>query len=134
VGVHQPIARARALHAALAWDRLQPLADSIVKRQPGNIEALVYAGVSRAVRGDRAGATRAAATIERAASPAARRSAVEMRAVIAAAAGDSAGAVALLIEAWPPAGRRTDLYHRAPQLYELLRGYAPFDALLRPVP
>ena len=134
-GVHQPIARARALHAARAWNRLEALADTLVKRQPGNIEALAYAGIARAMRGDLAGAARASATIDRVTPPVfGRRGAFDARARIAAATGDTAGTMKLLIEAWPPAGRRSDLYHTAPQIYELLRGYAPFEALLRPLP
>ena len=129
VGVHRPIARARALHAAHAWGRLQSLADTLVKRQPRDIEALTYAGIARTMRGDRAGAARASAAIEQATPPAGRKGAL---AAIAAAAGDSAGAVALLIEAWPPAGWRSDLYHSS-GVYELLHGYAPFEALLRPL-
>lgn len=135
VGVHRPIARARALYAAHAWERLQSLADTLVKRQPRDIEALTLAALARTMRGDRAGAARTLAAIERAPPPVRRSSILGARAVIAAAAGDSAGAVALLIEVSPPAGWRSDLYHffGAP-IYELLHGYAPFEALLRPVP
>lgn len=72
--------------------------------------------------------------IERATPPVGRRAALQARAAIAAAVGDSAGTAALLIEAYPPTGRRSDLYHTSPQIYELLRAYAPLAAIVRPAP
>jgi tRNA A-37 threonylcarbamoyl transferase component Bud32 len=131
-GAHAPFERARALAAAGAWERLAPLADSLVAERPGDVARLEIQGFARAMRGDRAGAGRAAAAIARLDGTFERGRDRDARGLIAAALGDRAAAVELLRQAYP-GGRHPTLYHVTP-VYELLRGYPPFEAMIRPVP
>jgi hypothetical protein len=131
-GAHYPLARAQALAAAESWERLERLAASLAAAGPSTREVATLQGLARAMRGDRAGAERIASALLRAAGRFGRSSAQTSAAVIAAALGDKARAVSLLRQANPPSGFRTDLYHFSrPSIYGMLRGYAPFEALIR---
>jgi DNA-binding SARP family transcriptional activator/TolB-like protein len=113
------VAEARAVFAAIAAEDTTSL---IAQRR---------LGVAAARLGDRATADRAAARLARATGRAI-ADALYWRAQIAAQLGDRAGATELLRDA---IGRGLPFYlmffHHAPEL-EALRGYPPFEALVRP--
>jgi tRNA A-37 threonylcarbamoyl transferase component Bud32 len=128
--------RAVLLMATRRWRELEAVTDSMAPGDPGNVEVLRLRGVALAMQGQRAAAEAIEQALERDTRPirpvdqcafwaVCRRVA---RAYIAAALGDQARAITLT-DGWP---FRYDTEAHFDLLGELLREYAPFQALARP--
>jgi tRNA A-37 threonylcarbamoyl transferase component Bud32 len=128
--------RAVVLMATRRWRELEAVTNSMAPGDPGNVEVLRLRGVALAMQGQRAAAEAIEHVLERDTRPirpvdqcafwaVCRRVA---RAYIAAALGDQARAVTLT-DGWP---FRYDTEAHFDLLGELLRDYAPFQALAKP--
>jgi DNA-binding SARP family transcriptional activator len=99
---------------------------------PGDFENIVFLAVLAADRGDRANALRIDSQLARVVDPRLRPDLLLGRAGIAASLHDRETAVRLIAEAFRAGfDGRTVIHIQAP--LQRLRGYAPFDALVRPV-
>jgi len=125
------------LEAYSAGGRLEivrPIVEAALVGNPGDIVLMGILGATAATKGDRALAAEMSARVAAQARPDGSRGLPQwIRARIAAALGEREAAVVLLREAFARGatwGARLDL-HRDPA-FRRLRGYAPFDELMRP--
>jgi len=130
--------RAVALYAAERWEEARALYAGLRRADPRNIEFLGGLGVSEARLGHRPEAAAMAASLAATNPPGSFGRSPYWRARIAALLGDREGAVASLREAMSQGiscawhfGPPQEDCHREMD-FEPLRGYAPFDELLRP--
>ncbi len=123
-------ALALALYGAEDWREAGTIASALLKEQPGNTVYVTLAGAIAARQGDRALATKHAAALAQASS--APGGANELRrAQLAALLGEREQAVQFLRDAFAHGLSMSVGLHRNIDL-EPLRGYAPFDDLMKP--
>lgn len=130
-------ARARLLEAAGRWEAARSVWEGLAARHPENDEYAAHLGVLAARRGDRTEAERIDARLRAAArGPGAvfdpNGGPLIWRARIAAQLGERERATALIGEALDRGMRHGYLLLHAVRDLDPLRGYAPYDELLRP--
>jgi hypothetical protein len=128
------IAYTHSLRHLERWDEARPILDALAREGTGpvNVEALGQAGVVAVHQGDRARAQRLFDELGRTAdSPHQLGYRAYFRAGIAAHLGDKDRAVELLRLSLAQGGRYDYHLHHALEL-EPLRGYPPFEALIKP--
>jgi DNA-binding SARP family transcriptional activator len=121
----------RAMFIAERFDEARPLLDAAIAARPENFPWLGILGSIAARQGDVAEAERIDAALERDRHPVRYGEDTMRRACIAAHLGDPARAVSLLHEAFAQGLHHTHTLHRVECLM-VLRGYPPYDALMRP--
>jgi DNA-binding winged helix-turn-helix (wHTH) protein/tetratricopeptide (TPR) repeat protein len=118
------------LFLAERWEEARSAYAELTTRNPEDLSAKRYLGVLAALRGDRVEAQRISEELRRVERPYLYGEPRYCRACIAAELGERDRAVALLRESFAQ-GKRFDLYlHRDPDL-EPLRGYPPFEELIK---
>ena len=123
-------ALAMTLYVAEDWEEAGALASALIKEQPGSSAYNALMGAIAARRGDHGIATKHLAALGRL--PSETDGTVELRrAQLAALLGEKEQAVALLRDAFARGLSMTLALHRQMD-FETLRGFAPFDELMRP--
>ena len=123
-------ALAQSLYVAEAWADAATTMSALVKEQPGNAPYAALAGSIAVRRGERGPAMQQAAGLSRAASIPGGR--IELRrAQLAALLGQQDQAVELLRDAFARGLSMSTALHRQMDL-ESLRGFPPFDELMKP--
>lgn len=124
-------ALARALGLIGRDAEAEALVKGLVEGDSSDVRYQGYLGVLLAQRGDRGGVERTAARLAKVEGPRIGATQRQWRARIAAALGRREQAVELLREAFARGLPYDADLHQAPE-FQLLRSYAPFEALLRP--
>ncbi|MGH9199968.1 MAG: protein kinase domain-containing protein [Vicinamibacterales bacterium] len=124
------LALAQSLYTAEEWPEAGKAIAALLKEQPANTLYVALAGAIAARMGDRALASKHAATLSQA--PSTPGGAIELRrAQLAALLGEREQAVELLRSAFARGLSMSTALHRQMD-FESLRGYAPFDELMKP--
>jgi tetratricopeptide (TPR) repeat protein len=121
----------RALFLAEGWDEAGTVFGELLTRDAKNVEAVGYLGVIAAGKGDRVAAQASSERLRRSTQRFLYGSHTLWRAAIAAHLGEKDEAVDLLREAFAQ-GQTYGLWIHSNATLEPLRGYAPFDELVRP--
>jgi tetratricopeptide (TPR) repeat protein len=124
------LALAQSLYAAEEWSEAGKLATALLKEQPDNTAYVALAGAVAARQGDRGVAAKHAAALAHA--PSAPFGAIELRrAQLAALLGEREQSVQFLRDGFARGLSMSAGLHRNIDL-ETLRGFAPFDELMKP--
>jgi predicted Zn-dependent protease len=123
---------ARALYLMQRWEVARALHDSLTLEFPDNISHLGHRGVVEARLGDAAAARRTSQQLAKLQPRWGLGTDTQWRASIAAVLGEKVVAVELLREALAQGANYTSASHSDPALIEL-RGYRPYDDLMRPI-
>ena len=124
------LALAQSLYAAEEWAEAGKLTATLLKEQPANTVYVTLAGAIAARIGERAVAAKHAAALAQ--EPSAPAGAIELRrAQLASLMGEREQAVELLRTAFARGLSMSTALHRHMD-FEPLRGFAPFDELMRP--
>jgi tetratricopeptide (TPR) repeat protein len=121
----------RVLYVLELWDEALPIAEELVRDDPANVPYLGYLGTLASHRGDRSEAIRISGQLADVNRRFLRGSNTYARARIAAVLGDDEQAVSLLRQAHQEGVWLGISIHRQMD-FELLRGYEPFEDLMRP--